>query len=333
MQKKRTGLLFLMFLVLSTIVACSKSNEKTITTELEINVSGPALQSRNIVSSRISLGEISPEFFAYNMSSNSLTLISRFETTYTLYRLRADGTLQDPGIHWRIPKDYSLDNFVYSPDGSFYAVLKHYDKKGKTHQSLVLLQNRGTYKTIKLNNLNEVPNTDLDSYVKKKGKKSDRSITDIQFSGTALSITYSNYAVKFYNISEGMPLGDTSITGTSGHNVFYDNLFITTGLTHGRKSTINYYDIRNGEKTNSVRMDDILYLTNYREKLYLLTKDSIYQSLASTPSFTKAVSIHGLNLPTEAQNLKLYAAREDKLYLAYQDGNGQFLLYRIDLSI
>lgn len=319
-------------LILSTTVGCQKNNEETITTEAEINVSGPAVQSQNIVSSMISLDDISPDFFAYNMASNSLTLISRFENTYTLYRLRADGSLQNPGIHWRIPDDYTLDNFVYSPSGSFYAVLKNYDKKGKTHGSLVLLQNKGTYKTVPLKGLNDIPDTKLDSYVKKKGKISDRSITDIQFSGTALAITYSNYAVKFYNISEGMPLGATSITGTSGHNVFYDNLFITTGLTYGRKGTLNYYDIRNGEKQNSIHIDDILYVTNYREKLYILTKDSILEGRTTSSSFNKSVSIHGLSLPSKTQNLELYAAREDKLYLVYWDSQNQTLLYQIDLG-
>lgn len=331
-MKKWTCMLLFTVFILSTAVGCQKINEEAITTEAEINISGPAIQSRNIVSSMISLDGISPDFFAYNMASNSLTLISRSETTYTLYRLRADGSLQDPGIHWRIPDDYSLDNFVYGPDGSFYAVLKYYDKKGKTHGSLVLLQNKGTYKTVELKDLNEIPDTKLDSYVKKKGKKSNRSITDIQFSGTALAITYSNYAVKFYNISEGMPLGDTSITGTAGHNVFYNNLFITTGLTYGRKGTLNYYDIRNGEKQNSIHMDDILYVTNYREKLYLLTKDSILEGRTTSTSFSKSVSIQGLSLPSKTQNLELYAAREDKLYLVYRDSREQTLLYQIDLG-
>lgn len=331
-MKKWTCLLFLATLMLSTVVGCQEKSSEVITTEAETSVSGPSVQIRNIVSSPISLDNVSPDFFAYNMASNSLTLICRFENTYTLYRLCADGELQTPGISWRIPKDYTLDNFVYSPDGSFYAVLKYYDKKGKTHNSLILLQNRGTYKTVKLKDLNKIPDTEMDSYVKNKGKKSDRSITDIQFSGTALAITYSNYAVKFYNISEGMPLGDTGITGTSGHNVFCNNLFITTGLTYGRKGTLNYYDIRNGEKQNSIRMDDILSVTNYREKLYILTKDSIWEGQTTSTSFRKSVSISGLSLPSKTQNLELYAAREDKLYLVYRDSQEKTLLYRIELG-
>lgn len=331
-MKNWTCIFLFVILIFSTIVGCQEKSTEVITTEAETSVSGPSVQRRNIVSSLIPLDNVAPDFFAYNMATNSLTLISRFENTYTLYRLRADGSLQNPGISWHIPTEHTLDNFVYGPNGSFYAVLKSYDKKGKTHGSLVLLQNSGAYKTIPLKGLNEIPETKLDSYVKKKGRKNDRSITDIQFSGTALAITYSNYAVKFYNISEGMPLGDTGITGTSGHNVFYDNLFITTGLTYGRKGTLNYYDIRNGEKQNSIDMDDILYVTNYREKLYILTKDSIWEGRTTSTSFQKSVSISGLSLPSKTQNLELYAAREDKLYLVYQNNQEKTLLYRIELG-
>ena len=309
---------FLILIILSTVVGCQDKLDESVTTEAEIRT--------RLVSSQISLGNVSPEFFAYNMASNSLTIISRSENLYKIYRLDGNKNIQDPDIHWRIPKDYSLDNFAHSPDGSLYAVLKHYDKKGKTRQSIVLLQNNGSYRNISLKGLNDIPNTKMDSYIKKKDKKSDRSITDMRFYGTALAVTYSNYAVKFYNISEGMPLGDTGITGAPGRNIFYEHYFITTGLTYGHEDILHYYDIRNGEKLNSVRLEKLLCVSNYRGKIYLLTEDNILSGSIDSNEFQTTVSIRGLDLPSRT-DIELFATREDGLYLVCRD-----ILYWIDLS-
>lgn len=328
-MKKWTSLFLLICVILST--GCQNSQEKSVPTEAEFKIPKPS-ENQTVISSEIPLHDILPEFLAYNMADNSLSLICRLENEYTLYYLYAD-SIHSPNIHWHIPKGYTLDNFVYGTDGSFYAVLKHYDKKGNTCQTVVSLKKNGTYKTVPLKDINKVPDTKMDSYLKKKKKKSDHSITDIQFSGTALAITYSNYAVKFYNISEGMPLGDNGITGTPGQNVFYEHLFIMTGLTYGRQDVLNYIDIRNGEKQNSIEIDDILYVTNYREKLYILTKDRILHNQAATKTFREAANIHGLTLPQKTQNLKLFATRNDILYLFVQNHKGTPHLYRIPLIL
>lgn len=334
MKHFRTGTIFLLLLFICT--GCQANVRQTSSAETETVVTQAAIKDEifsgeSILSSEIPFHGITPEYFAYNMASNSLTLIERSEDTYTLHRLLADGTIQSPGIKWEIPAEHFLDNFVYGSDGSFYGVLKHYDKKGRTRQSFVRLQNNGTYKTVKLKGLDDVPMTKLDSFVRKKGGTADHSITDVQFSGTALSITYSNYAVKFYNIAEGLSLGDTKITGTAGHNIFYNNIFATTGLTSGYECILNYFDIRTGEKIDSCQTEDILFLANYRETLYMLTKNALYTGTTEPSSFTATADFSDLHLPAGGRISKLFAARDNRLYLIYQDSQANIHLYKVEL--
>jgi hypothetical protein len=283
--------------------------------------------------SEISLGKITPAYFSYNMASDSLTLIQHSGNTYTAHYLQSNGNIKKEKVKWRIPSGYFLDSFVYGSDGTFYAVLKHYDKKGQTKQSFIKLKNNGTYQIIKLKDLDKIPKTKMDSYIKKKGKSSDRSITDIHFYGTALSIIYSNYAVKFYNIAERLSLGDTHITGTAGQNAFYDNIFVSTGLTSGYESVLNFFDIRTGEKLHSLSMDklsmgELLFLANYRNTLYVLTKNGLYEGSVTNPEFTLAADMNSLGLPGGGRIHKLFAARDEKLYLVYQDSQAVYHLYR-----
>jgi hypothetical protein len=261
------------------------------------------------------------------MAENTICFLEHSGRTYSLYTITAKGTVQKSDSKWRTPSGYILDNFVYGADGAFYAVLKHYNNKSKTIQSFVQLKKDGTYQAIKLKNLNQIPKTKLDS--------SDLSITDIHFSGTALSVLYSNYAVKFYNIAERLPLGDSHITGTAGQAAFYNSVFASTGLTDGYKSILNFYDIRTGETRNSFSMEDlamgeILLLANYRDSFYLLTKNGLYTGSITDPGFTLVCDTSSLGLPSGGRIHRLYAARDDTLYLVWQDSQAVYHLYSME---
>lgn len=335
MRTIRTSLfyLFFVFLLLSLLSGCESTAEQASSPNAGANVTEAAVALKNDSGQlkEIALGGLSPEYFAYNMSSNTLALITRKENIYTLHRLLADGTIQNTDLHWHVPDEHFLDNFVYGSDGTFYAVLKHYDKKGKTIQDLVKLSRKGTYRTAKLKSLNEVRRTKFDTYVKKKGSTADHSITDILFSGTALSVTYSNYAVKFYNIAEGFPLGDNSITASSGQSAFAHNIFVTTGFSENYSSSLYFYNIQSGEKIHSLLIkEDVLFVANYREILYLLTKSGLYRGSVETAEFEKKSDFASLGLPAGGRIDHFFAARDDKLYFVYQDNLAHFHVYTVD---
>jgi hypothetical protein len=268
------------------------------------------------------------------MSENAICFLEHTGRTYTLYTINSDGQIKT-GSQWRLPADYFLDCFAYGSDGAFYAVLKHYNKQSQTVQTFVQLKNDGAYQTIKLKNLNRIPKTKLNSSIKKKGKKADFSITDIHFNGTSLSVTYSNYAVKFYNIAECLPLGTGNITATPGQTAFYRSVFASTGLTDGYESILNFYDIRTGETLNSFSMDklsmgEILLFANYRDDFYLLTKNGLYTGSLSKPDFNLITGISALGLPSGGRIHRLYAARDGKLYIVYQDSQAVYHLYDME---
>lgn len=325
--------LFILFaLTLLTVTGCGSKTRQASTAETGKNVSGPAVTAAPAPAREVDFQGIHPEYFAYNMSTNTMTLIERSENTYTLHRLQADGHIQSPGIHWKIPAEHFLDNFVHGSDGTLYATLKHYNKKGQTRQSLVRLPNKGRYQTVKMQQLNTTPVTSLDSFVRKKGGVADHSITDVQFCGTALSITYSNYAVKFYNIAEGLPLGDSHITGTAGRGAFFNSLFVTTGLSADHESRLGFYDIRTGEEVRSLTLEGIQSISNYRDTLYLLTKNALYKGIMESTVFSKVTGLSELGLPPGGRIHRIYAVRDHKLYLACQDSQAAIHLYRLDLE-
>lgn len=324
--------LFILFtLIILTGTGCQSKTRQVSTTETEENVSGPAATETPALARKVDLQGIRPEYFAYNMSTNTMTLIERSENTYTLHRLQADGHIQSPGIRWHIPAEHFLDNFVHGSDGILYATLKHYNKKGQTRQSFVRLPNKGKYQIVKMHQLNTTPTTNLDSCVRKKGGMTDHSITDVQFCGTALSITYSNYAVKFYNIAEGLPLGDSHITGTAGRGAFFNSLFVSTGLSADHESRLGFYDIRTGEEVRSLTLEGIQLISNYRDTLYLLTKNGLYKGIMESTVFSKVSGLSELGLPPGGRVHRIYAARDHILYLTYQDSQAAIHLYRLDL--
>ena len=281
------------------------------------------------------------EALAYNPADNTLTLISRKEASYTAFTLKKNGTWAPQPSRWKIKQGYFLDNFVYGADGRFYACLKHYTKKGYTRQSLVRLKGRGKIQTVHLKGLNQVPSTRLDSSIKKRGGAATHNITDIKFCGTALAITYSNYAVKFYNIEEGEALGASSITGQAGQNIFYDYGYLSESLWDNRKPlSFSLYDIRSGELRRTISLDASsdafstreFYLSNVQDKFYLLTKGGLYICSPNAGSFQLAENFNALGISEKNRILYFQAAKKRIFYILHQDADAKLHLTRFSLS-
>lgn len=334
MKLYRTGFILFLFAFV-TLCGCQTRIRETAASGSissdQTNKNDTANSSLDPSVSEIPFPDSPPDYAAYNMASNTLSLLWKQKNRYTLRKLLPDGTIHDEMRAWTVPEGYLLDCFVYGSDGSLYAVKKHYDTNGKTRQTLVRCQKNGTIKNAGLKALNQTKKTIFDSYRTKKKRHMNHSITDICFSGTALAITYSNYSVKFYNIREGIALGANTLTGAAGFNAFSDHIFISTGLSVDYPCTLGYYDIRTGEKIRSVPAADILSLTNYRKNLYLLSKDGLYKGSADSGNFTCIWDYRSLSLPDNMRNCRLFAAREDILFLMYPDAQNDKHLYRIQL--
>ena len=276
------------------------------------------------------------ETFAYNPADNTLTMIIQSENSYTAYNLRKDDTWAKKSAPWKTGKNRFLDNFVYGPDGDFYACLGRYTKTGRTRQTLIRLKKNGKTRRIALRDLNQMPKTRLDTMLRERGGSVVQGVTDLRFSGTILSVTYANYGVKFYNIGEGEPLGAASITGQAGRNIFYDYGYLTQSLWNRQETfSLSLYDIRSGELRRTIPVENAVsagagqfFLSNYLEHFYLLTGDGLYVSSPQAESFRLEKPFDALGIPNENRILYFQAARGGILYLVHQDPSARLHLTR-----
>lgn len=268
--------------------------------------------------------------FAYNPVVNSLALFEKKQNTYTACMLQADNTWTAPVSRWVVGNNQILDNFTYGSSGLLYACRKYYDKKGRLRrQTFVELTRNGKLKPVPLKGLNQTPKSTPDTITHKSAAKNrhteNYSVQDIRFCGTALALTYANHTVKFYNIAEGQALGCADITGEPDRNSFYDYHYISAVPDSStRKFLIKNYDIRSGELTHTITLSTEknttapYFLTNYRERLYLLSADGLFCGSNTENSLTKPES-SSISDITSGKKIKYFeAARDDVLYIAYE---------------
>lgn len=265
------------------------------------------------------------ECFLYNSMENSLSMITKDKHNYSLFVWHGEGGWSAPVTSWKCKKKEALENFVYSTDGTLYACKKQYENKKLIGQTFVKLRKNGTQQTISLKNMNQVGSENY-------------NITDIKFDGTALALTYACGTVKFYNIEEGQALGAASIRGTAGRNMLYDFHYLTETIDQdSQRPSLKDYDIRTGEVTKTFPLgepgqtDMDIQLTNYRDKLYLLSPNGLFSGSCTNSILYKLADRDSLPLPEENRILYFQAARDDMLYLAFLDGSSRVHLYHFTL--
>lgn len=281
--------------------------------------------------------------YVYNAVNNSLSAICISDGLYQLYRFDPQAGWS-PSSHWKIPEQRDLLHFVYGSDGTLYACMQGSGEK-TIRQSFVRLGRRGTISDVMLHSLDKVPKTNLDRAMQKKGGHAPHDITGIRFSGTALAVSYHNYAVKFYNIAEGRAFGTDSLTGETHQALFYKYHYLTSGSQiQTFPLQLWNYDIRTGELDHTMTLSGAsiqehistasgFWLSNYREKVYLLSEDGLFTSLFQDSLFTKILDRQQLTLPEGSQIRYFQAARDDVLYIAYLDETAQEHLIRLALPV
>lgn len=311
--------LTILFLLLSTLVILAASPDDMIFTSTAPARTGSAIsyamkEEKPVKELPLPENE-NIEDFAYNAVTNSLCAISHSRNTYRLFVLDIHNQWRFSS-QWKVSSGEKLLHFVYDPDGALYACRKITRKK-KSTQSLVRLRGNGRISKVTLQDLDRVP---------KKSSRVSHDIADIQFSGTALAITYCSHAVKFYNIAEGHALGSSSVTGTAGQNIFYDHHYLSLdNKSHSSTLHLNDHDIRTGEIEQTIPLTvpassgKEVCLSHYREKIYLLSADGLFSGSCPEMILSKRLSTSQLALPSESRILSVYAARDDALYITYLD--------------
>lgn len=324
--------------ILSVLILMAGCDTKTNTVSTGNDSTGSSHTNTQKVSVEIPLGSHRAKAFAYNPAENTLTLFERKHNTYYACQLQADNTWATARSCWTVKKDFVLDNFTYSPDGLLYACKKRYHTKGHLiRQSFVRLTGHGKIQSVPMKKLNQTPKAAPNTSSPKKNGIAE--VLDIKFSGTALAFTYKNHAVKFYNIAEGQALGSAGIHGEAGLNAFYNCHYICAASdSNTRKNTLGNYDIRSGDLAHSITFAGDknrtmpYFLKNYRDKLYLLCEDGLFCGTYTGNSLQKRTDLSFPDI-SSAPRLKYFeAARDDILYIVYQDDNANLHLYRLSVS-
>lgn len=283
----------------------------------EPTIAGTATPTPKTVPAEISMGSLSVSNLAYNPAENSLSLWTHNKKTYRMYTLKEDNQWFGPVVSWKAPQNCIYDNFVYGSDGSLYACQKKFSKN--------VLQNQVLIKLRKNKKVSKIPLTNLPQ----------KEVTDISFSGTALALTFSDGSVRFYNIAEGHALGDSNIKGVSGKNILQEHFFFTEEKnTSTGEVALKSYDIRTGEvqKTYPLGIGNMVPVSNYREKLYLLLPTGIYTGDTKESSLFKQTDYSSLSLPEGARITFFQAARDDTLYVGFYDSKQTFHLRIVTVS-
>lgn len=261
------------------------------------------------------------EEFIYNPAGSSLCAITHSRHTYRLLVLEPDGQWT-ASSRWTTSSGEELLHFVYNGDGALYACRRTIRKS--SGQALVRLRKNGRISKITLRDLNQVPKTFFDTRMKKKGQKVSHDITDIQFSGTALAVTYGNYAVRFYNIAEGHALGSAALTGSARQNIFYDHHYLALDKKSSSASPrLKNYDIRTGELEQTIPLPALpqgeIRLSHYRERVWLLCGNTLCAGTFPEMSLSQEQVLPSSVLPAGSRIHSINAARDDVLYLSYRD--------------
>ncbi len=283
----------------------------------------------------IPLAHLQAEAFAYNPAGNTLHLIQKKKHTYAIRTLQPDKRFSSVKNHWKIPSHYVLEHFVFNSTGRLFACRKYDADKGNTKQSLVFLTNKNRIKKIPLQKISAVPPVGADIALSPKKRTVSCGVQDIKFNGTALALTYHNGAVKFYNIAEGQALGASDITGTAGCNSFYRYEYLSPDRKNNR---ILRYDIRTGEVSGTVSLgnspdsSEPFYMANYRERLYVLSKDGLFCGAQEDAALKKVADISELPI-TAINRIRFFAAaRDNTLYISLLDDSSRIHLYYLNAS-
>lgn len=316
---KRTRFI-LYLLMICFLCGCSQETSTTSTKDME-----PATE--------IPLENQSAAYFTYNPKLDSLSIFQKEKDTYSVSTLQPDLTWKKSNTTWTTSDDRFLANFTYSADGSLYAAEKYYDAKGLTVQNFIKLKRNGKIQQIKMKKLNQVPWTDIDTAVKNNNYTMDHSITDIHISDSTVAFTYSNYAVKLYDLKSGQAIGSHSIIGEHMRNTLTDNQYITASQTN-RSYLLDVYNAATGQKERTIQFGteenklSQFYLTSNQECLYVLSDDGIYSGSPKGTTLTRFRDFKTLGLPSEIIITFFQADRTGTLYIGYLDDKSIQHLYR-----
>ena len=321
-----TGVVFLFFIVFYFGNGYD-GKEKTLAEQTETLAKEP-ISSYSVT--KINADNLTPSQIVYNPMNNTLVSITNKKNRYSLAIWQSETHWTTGVASWKIKKNQKLDNFTYNTNGALYACLKEYKKNVLQKQTLVRLRGNGKIQKVNLSMLNNLGNT--------KSTKAIPEISDIQCSGTSISITYQYGAMKIYNLSEGQALGAESITGTPSHNVFYDLHYFTVKRESKKKSVLLYdYDIRTGEIAHSFPLGgdgqdtSLFHLSNYQDTLYLLTPKGIFLGNCKETKLVKYLDYRDLHIPSHCHITFMQAARDKTIYLGYQSSDQQFFLQQLTL--
>ena len=323
---KLTLIIALVFLLLTiSVLVRSKAEEKAAPdrSAKEEEFSYPVIE--------IDVQDHPSDTLVYDPANNLLASITKEKNVYSLSTWQRESGWTSRGTSWKVKKNEILDNFSYSATGALFACLKSYKKGRLNKQDIVRLRKNGEMQSLSL--------IDLENAGMQHRSTSISEITDLQYSGTALAVTYQYGAVKVYNIAERQALGAENLTGTSKHSLFYDLHFITVMKNRASQEVLlQDFDIRSGEITRSFSLggngqdSSDFYISSYRDELYLLSVKGIF-----TGSFTETVLVQrltysDLHLPDHHRIVYWQAARDRTLYIGYQTSDNHFHLRYMTLA-
>jgi hypothetical protein len=301
-------------------IGCHVNTKNKVADSSGADVSGSALSnsSSQTVSATepidISLGGHKPEQFVYDSVNNSLAMVTCRSRKYTLYSLENDDSTWKKEANWTCSKGELLDTFTYGADGSLYCCRKKYKKGKLKKQAFIKLKKNGTSQVI---------------HLKKLGSA---EIKDIQFSGTALALTFADNSVKFYNIAEKEALGSDSIRGQAGKNIFYNYHYITKKISSSDTAQLTDYDIRSGQADKSFPLEGDSEVSNYRENIYLLTSEGLYLGLYTDTILSKQADLEELQIPSVKKVIYFQGTRNHVLYYAWKDKESRIFLKKSSVS-
>lgn len=285
------------------------------------------------LATEIPLENQSAAYFTYNPKLDRLSIFQKNKNTYTVSTLQPDLTWKKSSTTWTTSGDRFLANFTYAADGSLYAAEKHYNAKGLTVQKFIKLKKNGKIQKIKIKNLNQVPSTNIDTTVKNNGYTMDHSITDIHISGSTAAFTYSNFAVKLYDLKSGQAIGSHSLIAEHMKNTLTDNQYIIASQTN-RSYFLDVYNTATGQKERTIAFgteeNDMtqFYLTSNQENLYVLSDDGIYKGSPEATTLTRFRDFKTLGFPSEITITSFHADRTGTLYMECLDDKSIQHLYR-----
>lgn len=267
----------------------------------------------------------------YDPMNNVLTSITREKDIYNLSTWQKESSWSSGVKSWKVKKNEVLDNFSYNTTGALFACLKSYKKGQLNKQDIVRLRKNGEIQSLSL--------IDLENTSLQRRSTSISEITDLQYSGTSLAITYQYGAVKIYNIAERQALGAENITGTSKHSLFYDLHFITVMKNRtSQEVLLQDFDIRSGEITRSFSLggngqdSSDFHISSYQDELYLLSAKGIFTGPFTETVLVQQLAYRDLHLPDHHRIVYWQAARDRTLYIGYQTPDNHFHLRHMTLA-